>query len=141
MNGRPIADTQGLGISSKSKDKRGGADFLAFLHSPERLKALYEQTTLLPADTTWNGTAALQDPGLTYIWRTWIQGTVTPYISNLMPPLFWNEAMLVSFQKIVAGELSGEQAAENAAAAARKWRERNPGLLEKYTQWANDLKL
>jgi multiple sugar transport system substrate-binding protein len=142
MNGRPIADTQGLGISSRSKDKWAAADFLSFLHGGERLKAFYEQTRQMPADTTWNGDAALQDPGLKHLWKTWAQGSnAVPCISNLMPTLVWNEAMLVNTQKIVAGELSGEEAADNAAAVARKWRDQNPDLLEKFAEWANDLKL
>jgi ABC-type glycerol-3-phosphate transport system substrate-binding protein len=142
MNGRPIADTQGLGISSQSKVKQAAAEFLTFLHGEERLKALYDQIKQMPADTSWNGDAALQDPGLKYIWKTWMQGSNTvPYISNLMPTLFWNEAMFVNSQKIVAGEFTGEKAAENAAAVAQKWRDQNPDLLEKYTKWANDLKL
>ena len=36
MAGKPIADCQGFGISSKSQNKEVGAEFLRFMHTPER---------------------------------------------------------------------------------------------------------
>lgn len=140
MAGKPIADTQGLGISSQSQHKQIAADFLTFLHSEERVNALWNQVKQLPADSTWDGNV-IEDPVLKAIWSTWMRGDNVPYISNLMPTLFWEKAMFVNSQKIVAGEFTGEQAGENARAVAQQWREQNPDLLEKYTIWANDLKL
>jgi hypothetical protein len=62
-----------------------------------------------------------------------------PYISNLMPVLFWTDAMFVNAQKIVSGEYTSAQAGDNAQTVAIKWREQNPDLLEKYTTWSKDL--
>jgi len=81
------------------------------------------------------------DPTLLTIWERWIKGDTTPYISNLMPTLFWTDAMFVNSQKIISGEFTGEQAGDNAAQVAQKWREQNPDLLEKYALWAEDLAL
>jgi raffinose/stachyose/melibiose transport system substrate-binding protein len=141
MNNMPIADTQGLGISSKSQNKELAADFLKFLHTPERLQAIWDQVKALPTDTTWDG-SVIKDPVIASIWRDWMHNpSSVPYISNLMPTLFWTDAMFVNSQKIISGEFTAEQAAENAQAVAQKWREQNPDLLEKYTTWAGDLKL
>jgi ABC-type glycerol-3-phosphate transport system substrate-binding protein len=140
LAGRPIADTQGLGISSQSKNKETAADFLIFLHSEERVKALWDAIQQLPTDSTWDGNV-IQDPVIKQIWSEWMHGDNIPYISNLMPTLFWTDAMFVNSQKIISGEFTGEQAGENAHEVAQKWREQNPDLLENYTIWAEDLKL
>ncbi len=138
MAGKPIFDTQGLGISSQSKNKEVAADFLTFLHSKERVAQIWEQVKQFPTDSTWDG-SAVEDATLRKIWETWINGPNVPYISNLMPTLFWTDAMFVNSQKIISGEFTGEQAGENAHQVAQKWRELNPDLLENYTTWAKDL--
>ena len=140
MAGKPIRDTQGLGISSQSDYKEEAADFLQFLHSEERVNALWDQVRQLPADTTWDG-SVIDDPTIKQIWQEWMQGDSIPYISNLMPVLFWTDAMFVNSQKIIAGEYTGEEAGANAEEVSRKWREQNPDFVENYKTWQKDLKL
>jgi hypothetical protein len=60
-------------------------------------------------------------------------------MGDLMPTLFWTDAMFVNAQKIISGEYTGEQAGNNAYAVTQKWREQNPDELEKYKIWAKDL--
>lgn len=141
MNNKPIRDLQGLGISSQSQYKEIAAKFLEFLHTPERVQAIWTDAKALPTDASWDG-SAIDDPLFREAWKTWVANPDTvPYISNLMPVMFWTDAMFVNSQKIIAGEYNGEQAGENAQAVATKWREQNPDLLEKYQIWAEDLKL
>jgi multiple sugar transport system substrate-binding protein len=140
MAGKPIFDNQGIGISSQSANKEVAADFLTFLHTPDRVNAVWDQVAQFPTDTTWDA-SVVTDPSLRAIWDQWITGDNVPYISNLMPTLFWTDAMFVNSQKIVSGEYTGEQAGENANAVAQRWREQNPDLLENYTIWAEDLGL
>ena len=141
LNGKHIFDTSGFGISSQSANKAVAADFLLFLHTPERMDALWKEVQALPVDSAWSGDL-VTDP----LWKQIRQGWVTaegsvPYISNLMPTLFWTDAMFVNAQKIIAGEYTGEQAADNANAVTKKWRAQNPDELEKYKVWAKDLAL
>lgn len=138
MAGMPIFDNQGIGISSQSANKEVAADFLRFLHSPERVAAIWDQVAQFPTDLDWDG-SVVTDPTLLAIWQRWINGDNVPYISNLMPTLFWTDAMFVNSQKIISGEFTGEQAGENAYAVANRWREQNPDLVENYTIWAEDL--
>lgn len=140
MAGKPIFDTQGIGISSQSANKVVAADFLAFLNTEERVSQLWEQVRQFPTNADWDG-SVVSDPTLQDIWRNWINGPNVPYISNLMPTLFWTDAMFVNSQKIISGEFTGEQAGENAHQVAQRWREQNPDLLENYTLWADDLVL
>ncbi len=140
MNGRPIVDVQGLGISSQSQHKEIAAQFLRFLHTKERVSALWQQVQALPTDLSWDGEAEIEDPLFKQVWKDWVVNPEgVPYISNLMPTLFWTDAMFVNSQKIIAGEFNGEQAGENAQLVAKKWREQNPDLVDKYVAWANDL--
>jgi raffinose/stachyose/melibiose transport system substrate-binding protein len=140
MAGKPIRDTQGLGISSQSDYKEEAAGFLQFLHTEGRVNALWDQVRQLPADTTWDG-SVIDDPTIEQIWQEWMQGDSIPYISNLMPVLFWSDAMFVNSQKIIAGEYTGEEAGGNAEGVSRKWREQNPDFVENYKTWQKDLKL
>ncbi len=142
MNGLPIADSQGFGISSQSANKPVAADFLAFLHAPDRVNALYQEVRALPTDSSWDGATEIQDDLFKQIWSNWLANEdAVPYISNLMPVLFWTDAMFVNSQKIIGGEYTAAQAGENAAAVTQKWKEQNPDLVEKYAIWANDLQL
>lgn len=140
MAGKPIADTQGLGISSQSKNKEVAADFLMFLQSEERVKALWDQVKQLPTNAKWDG-SVITDPVIKQIWQVWMHGDNVPYISNLMPVLFWTDAMFVNSQKIISGEFTGEQAGQNAYDVTQKWVEQNPDLVDNYKKWADDLKL
>ena len=140
MAGKPIFDSQGLGISSQSQYKDVAADFLQYLHTQERLDALYEQVKILPSDASWD--PAVVDEANDTINQEQIAGWITAdnvaYISNLMPGLFWTDAMFVNSQKIVAGEWDGEQAGQNAYEVTQKWAEQNPDLVEKYSTWTAD---
>lgn len=140
MAGKPIFDNQGIGISKQSSNKEVAADFLEFLHTPERVNAIWEGVAQFPTDKDWDGSVVADDT-LRTIWEQWINGDNVPYISNLMPTLFWTDAMFVNSQKIISGEFTGEQAGDNAAAVTARWRDQNPDLVDNYSIWADDLAL
>ena len=142
MNNRPIQDSQGFGISSQSKVKEAAADFLASLHTEERVNALHKQTGVLPTDSFWDGATQIQDPLFKAVWKNWqANPEAVPYISNLMPVLFWTDAMFVNSQKVVGGEWDGAECGDNAYEVTKKWKEQNPDMVEHYRVWADDLKL
>jgi raffinose/stachyose/melibiose transport system substrate-binding protein len=138
MAGKPIADCQGIGISSQSKNKEVAADFLRFVHDPERVKALWNLSKAIPNDASFD-TGLIEDPVTRELRSRWVEGDNVPYISNLMPGVFWTDAMFVNSQKIITGEFTGEQAGQNAYDVTLKWKEQNPDLVEKYSLWAKDL--
>lgn len=138
LAGKPCFDAQGLGISSQSEHKEVAAEFLSYLHSTERLNSLYETVGILPADETWDS-SIVDDPLTLEQIERWVQADNVPWLSNLMPVLFWTDAMFVNQQKIVAGEWNGEQAAENSYEITQKWLEQNPDMVENYKTWKKDL--
>jgi multiple sugar transport system substrate-binding protein len=139
LAGKPLLDAQGLGISALSENKEAAADFLEFVHSPERLSAFWDITHWMPADSTWDS-SVIEDPLVSYMWDNWNLADNIAYIPNLMPVQFWTDAMFVAAQAIVAGEMTGEQAGEQNAGVVQQWRDFNPDLVEKYQQWAEDLR-
>ena len=48
--------------------------------------------------------------------------------------------MFVNSQKILAGEMTGEQAGQNAQDVSEKWVKQNPDMVENYKTWAKDLR-
>jgi multiple sugar transport system substrate-binding protein len=138
LAGVPILDSQGWGIPTATEHKRESADFLIYLQTPERLNRFWEMHRYFPANSTWDA-SVIDDPVLSALWNGWIGTANTVYIPNLMPGLFWTDAMFVVAQEIIAGNMTGEQAGEQNAGIAQQWRELNPDLIENYQIYAQGL--
>ena len=138
LAGKPILDAQGLGISSGSENPEAAAAFLEYLQSPERLKAFYERTGWIPASTTFD-TSVIADEAVRSMWERWGLGENIPYLANLVPGQFYEQALLPSAQQVVEGKITGEQAGELASDVAKEWRDFNPDIVENYKKWAQDL--
>lgn len=131
----PIIDVQGVGISSGSKHKREAADFIRFMHRPDRLSALWEMVHIFPANDTWDGDKYIEDPNNLEMWG-WFTGKNTAYIPNMISWEFDNEVMYVGSQLLFAGGTTPKELAELAQEAMARWREENPDLLESHKKWA-----
>ncbi len=138
LAGKPIMDTQGLGISTDSKDPEAAAAFLEFLHSPERLQAFWEKTGWIPSDTNFD-TSVITDQSVKSMWENWALVPNIAYVSNLTPGQFYEQAMVPAAQQVIQGEITGEEAGELAARVVQEWRDFNPDLLDNYKNWAKDL--
>jgi hypothetical protein len=49
--------------------------------------------------------------------------------------------MFVASQRILAGEIGGEQAGDLASAVTEAWRAANPDTVNNYVRWSHDLGL
>jgi ABC-type glycerol-3-phosphate transport system substrate-binding protein len=136
--GLPVVDVQGVGIAASSEHKQAAADFIVFMHSEERRQALWDDVKQMPADDRWDGDTIIQDPTLKKMWG-WFKGDNSPYFSDIIPTLFWTDAMFVAGQKIIAGEMAGKEAGDLAAEVAAKWRDQNPDMLANYKRWASSI--
>ncbi|MBZ0299566.1 MAG: substrate-binding domain-containing protein [Anaerolineae bacterium] len=140
LAGKPILDSQGLGISSQTEQKEQAAAFLEFMHAPEQLAKFWELTHWMPADSTWDS-SVIDAPIVQQLWDGWVTSADSiPYIPNLMPAQFWTDAMFVASQEIIAGTMTGEAAGDLAARVVQEWRDFNPDLVENYQKWADDLR-
>jgi raffinose/stachyose/melibiose transport system substrate-binding protein len=138
LAGQPIFDSQGLGIPAKAKDPKAAAAFLEYLQSPEQLKALHERTGWIPANTGFD-IAVIEDPAVRDMWQRWGLSPNIPYLSNLVPGQFYEQALLPTAQQVVEGKITGEQAGELAYNVAKEWRDFNPDIVENYKKWSADL--
>lgn len=138
LAGKPIMDTQGLGIAADSDNPEAAAAFLAFLHSPERLQAFWEKTGWIPSNTNFD-TSVVTDPAVKSMWEDWALAPNIPYVANLTPGQFYEQAMIPAAQQVVQGDMTGEEAGDLAARVVQEWRDFNPDLVENYQAWAKDL--
>lgn len=138
MAGKPILDAQGLGISTDSKDPKAAAAFLEYLQSPERLKVFWEKTGWIPASSKFD-TSVISNASVKAMWQRWGQGENIPYLSNVVPGQFYDQALLPAAQQVVQGKITGEQAGELAYNIAKQWRDFNPDMIDHYKNWAKDL--
>jgi ABC-type glycerol-3-phosphate transport system substrate-binding protein len=138
MAGIPILDTQGFGIPKDAGDKQTAAALLEYMHSEERVRAMWETSRQIPANTTFDG-SVIDDPLLKTVQENWVAGEHNVYIADLMPTQFWTDAMFVASQKILAGDMTGEEAGELAADVTQKWKDQNPDMVENYQTWGQDL--
>jgi len=138
LAGKPIFDSQGLGIPANIKDPKAAAAFLEYLQAPEQLKALHEKTGWIPANTSFD-TSVIEDPSVRDMWQRWGLSENIPYISNLVPGQFYEQALLPTAQQVVEGKITGEQAGDLAYNVAKEWRDFNPDIVENYKKWATDL--
>jgi raffinose/stachyose/melibiose transport system substrate-binding protein len=138
MAGKPILDAQGIGISSKAEDPKAAAAFLEFLQSPAQLNALWEKTGWIPTSSKFD-TSLIKDEVVSSMWKRWGEGENIPYIANVVPGQFYEQALLPTAQQVVAGKITGEQAGELASKIAQEWRSFNPDMVDHYKEWAKDL--
>lgn len=138
LAGKPIFDSQGLGIPAKTANPEAAAKFLEYLQSPEQLKAFYEKTGWLPANTGFDA-SVITDAAVSDMWQRWGLSENIPYLANLVPGQFYEQALLPSAQQVVEGKITGEQAGELAYNVAKEWRDFNPDIVENYKTWAADL--
>jgi ABC-type glycerol-3-phosphate transport system substrate-binding protein len=138
LAGKPIFDTQGLGISKDAKDPKAAVAFLEYLQSPDRLKAFHEKTGWLPSNSTFD-TSVIKDPAVASMWKRWGQGDNIPYVANVVPGQWYEQALLPAGQQVVAGKITGEEAGALASKVAKEWRDFNPDMVDHYKKWAKDL--
>ena len=106
----PITDTQGFGIPTKAKDhgqRREAHRLHALARSAcRRCGRLSKQ---VPADTTFDAQRDRRPARSRTVYDKWVAGKHNVYIADLMPTLFWTDAMFVASQKILAGSMTGKR--------------------------------
>lgn len=136
-NGK-LADTyvvtaQGLAITSWSQHPKEAADFLMFMHTPERLNAWFKATGVLPADDRMDTTLIQQKPiQQIYEWDTKVAG---PNLENFIPTQFDVDCAYTGFQLLLNAEKTPAEIAAMCEEAIVKWRDQNPDVLTNWETW------
>jgi raffinose/stachyose/melibiose transport system substrate-binding protein len=134
MAGQYVTTAQGLGITSWSEHKQEAANFLMFMHTPDRLKAWFEYTGVIPADDRLDPSVITQ-PQLqqVYEWDTTVPG---PNMENFIPSMLDEQAAFAGAQLLFAGDKTPEELAQMTEDVAAKWRDQNPDAVENFRVWA-----
>ncbi|HEY3058764.1 MAG TPA: extracellular solute-binding protein [Chloroflexota bacterium] len=139
MAGQPIIDKQGFGIPVGAADPATAARFLEFMHSKERLQAMWTLSHQIPADEAFD-TSIVDDPLMKSVVAQFVTGNPILTVEDLMPVQFWYDAMFVASQKIVAGAMTGAQAGDLAHRVTETWRASvTPETVNNYAIWGNSL--
>ena len=128
-----MTTAQGWGITSWSKHPKEAADFLQFMHTPERVNAWYKDTGVLPADNRLD-TGLIEQPVLKqiYEWDTTVGG---PNLENFIPSMMDEQANFAGTQLLFAGEKTPEELAKLTEDVLAKWREQNPDAVKNFEKW------
>jgi multiple sugar transport system substrate-binding protein len=136
---KQLADTyvttaQGWGITSWSKYPKEAADFLMYMHTPERLNAWFKYTGVLPADDRLDA-SLIDQPILKQIfeWDTTVSG---PNLENFIPSMLDEQSNFAGVQLLFSGDNTPEELAQLAEDVAAKWREQNPEQMKNFEAWA-----
>ena len=120
LAGRPIVDSQGLGIPAHASAPSAGAGLLVALASPDAGRSLHDEVGLQTADAAPEPTA--------------------PYVPNLLPlPLHFDVCAQVG-QRIIAGKLAPSAAGAEADRGCGQWRSRNADQVPVYEEWIGDVR-
>ena len=122
-------------ITSWSASKEADAAFLTWLHQPENMKALFDQTGAFPADKRFPA-ASITDP---LARRLYELDTAKPavWLENYLPPQVDNDADLPAGQLITSGSGSPDQAVEIWNRVIAKWRVQQVPEYQQFRRWAS----
>jgi ABC-type glycerol-3-phosphate transport system substrate-binding protein len=131
--GKLGSTSQTLGISSWSPHKQEAADFIMYLHTPERLAAFYKATGALPADDRFDS-SSITVPQVKDLFDMSKDGS--PYLENFIPTDLDSKGNFEGVQLMFAGSESAQEAAENMEKEMDRIRTIQPDLIDNFKEWA-----
>lgn len=134
--GKLGATAQTLGVTSFAQHPVEAADFIKFLHTPERMNAFFEQTGALPADKRFD-TSQVSAPQQKELVRL-TEGD-PPGMEDFIPTELDFKSVYGGVQRLFAGEITGPEGAQAMEDQAQRLRRVARPLFEDYLTWANSL--
>jgi raffinose/stachyose/melibiose transport system substrate-binding protein len=128
-----VVTAQGWGVTSWSQHPQEAADFLMYMHTPDRLNAWFADTGVLPADNRLD-TSQIQQPQLkqVYEWDTTISG---PNLENFIPSQMDEQANFAGVQLLFTGDKTPDELGQLTEDVLTKWREQSPDAVKNFETW------
>jgi raffinose/stachyose/melibiose transport system substrate-binding protein len=123
----------GFQVTQWSKNKEVAGNFLAYMHTPERLAALYAQTGNFPADNRWNSAQAKRPTDRLML--SWLKQKNVNYPANYYPTDLDVNGNFVVFQGLLGGKMNVDQAAKTYQSVITKWRQLHAADVKNYRKW------
>jgi multiple sugar transport system substrate-binding protein len=125
--------SQYVAITSWSEHKPEAAKFLAYMHTPDRIRALYDGAGAMMGDNrfdpSWIQSGIDQQM---FDWTYGDEGSIALYYTA--PPTV-DEWIWPAVSGLFTETMSPEEAAEMGEQTLSSWREANPDTVENFKQW------
>ncbi len=125
--------THGLGIPALAKNRKGAAEFLRYLHTPDRLGAFYAATGALVSDKRFD-MSAIKSPLAKDMFAMLAKYPDLQY-GNVAPQQLDFEAIEPTLQLLFSNSITVKEGAEKYDATIEKWGKANPVMLKNFTDW------
>ena len=129
-------------VTPWSPNKQEAADFLVYLHTPDRSETLYSlsKSGPQPADDRFD-ISSIQEPSIRKVFQYSINGyeKKTWVVDGLVPWGILGEGMIPAMQLMWAEDLSAKEAAEMTERSAATWRKLSPESVKDSEMWAEEL--
>jgi raffinose/stachyose/melibiose transport system substrate-binding protein len=135
--GRLGSTSQTLGITEWTKYPQVAADFIMFMHTPERMRSFFDTTGAFPADDRFNA-KLIKLPQQKVLFGLVKNGA--PYLENFIPTEFDTKANFAQAQLLLAGKIDAKQAAAASEQVAERIRRTNRDLIDNFGTWAKSYK-
>jgi raffinose/stachyose/melibiose transport system substrate-binding protein len=123
----------GFFVTKWSKNPQAAADFLAFMHTPDRLAAWYKHTGVIAADKRFDRTL-VTDPILQQM-MTWETTGQQVWLENYLPGQVDSDADLTAGQMIFAQSGSPSDVSTLWERSTATWRNQHPDELTNWKNW------
>ena len=120
-------------VTKWCKNPQAAADFLVFMHTPDRLAAWYKHTGVVPADKRFDR-SLVTDPVLKAMMTMETTGPQI-WLENYLPGQVDSDADLTAGQMIFSQSGSPSDAAALWERAASTWRNQHPDELTNWKNW------
>lgn len=130
--GKMASTSQTVGITAWTQYPQVDADFIKFMHTPERLQAWYATTGVLPADDRFD-VSVVNDPAKKQLFQMVHDGA--PYLENYIPAELDSNAVFTNVQLVLQGSRTGQQAAADMQTQIERLRLTNRSLVRNFQAW------
>jgi raffinose/stachyose/melibiose transport system substrate-binding protein len=124
---------QDLWITPWSKYKKDAADFISFLISPERSKAMYETAHVLPANTEFDP-SVLETDLERYIYTN-VKDNYKPLYSGFVPGYIADQGLTATAQEIFLPDKTAQDIVAKYKALIPQVETQTPSGYEGYKKW------
>jgi raffinose/stachyose/melibiose transport system substrate-binding protein len=120
-------------ITKWSKHPQAAADFLTFMHTPDRLTSWYKHTGVIAADARFDR-SLVTSPALRQMMQMETTGPQV-WLENFLPGQLDSDADLTAGQMIFAQSGSPADVAKLWQSVADTWRNQHPDELKNWQNW------
>ena len=113
-------DTPGFQVTKFSKNPQLSGAFLAYLHTPAEMEALYNTTGDIPSDLRWHPTKYKSPTDAQLV--GWLKAGIDYYSANYYPTDLDVNGNFVVFQGMYGGNMTVAQALKIYETEITKWR-------------------